>query len=68
VQVPQLHSQTAALEAALNRLSASVILAALVLGGVLFVNNGNLVYGRILLTGALLDLVWLLLFSRRRHY
>ncbi len=64
VQSPQLGRETRALGRAVDRLTVAVVFAALLLGGVLFYNAGNLVPGAGLLGAAFISLLWLLISGR----
>jgi hypothetical protein len=54
-----------ALTLAMDRLTAGVVFFGLLIGGVLFYNAGNITYGRGLLAGALVALLWVMFFRRR---
>ncbi len=66
IRAPQVNRRLGALEHALDRLSSSVIFAALLLGGVLFYNAGNLTAGQVLLGLAGLLGLWVVFAPRKR--
>jgi predicted unusual protein kinase regulating ubiquinone biosynthesis (AarF/ABC1/UbiB family) len=64
VQSPQLSRQINRLEKSVNRLGGSVIFAALLLGGVLMVENDRIPLGGALLAGSLAVFFWILFSGR----
>jgi predicted unusual protein kinase regulating ubiquinone biosynthesis (AarF/ABC1/UbiB family) len=66
VQTLQLDRQVARLERAINRLVGSVIFAALALGGALLYHADDMLLGGLFLAGAMLALVWVMLFAGGR--
>jgi predicted unusual protein kinase regulating ubiquinone biosynthesis (AarF/ABC1/UbiB family) len=66
VQTLQLDRQVARLERAINRLVGSVIFAALALGGALLYHADDMLLGGVFLAGAMLALVWVMLFAGGR--
>jgi predicted unusual protein kinase regulating ubiquinone biosynthesis (AarF/ABC1/UbiB family) len=71
VQVPAVNRQMGSLEKAINRLTGSVLFTALLLGAVMFYNDGKELFAYILFGCAGLDLIWMTFFirtgSRRFH-
>jgi len=67
IRAPQVNRQIGALEQSVDRLTGSVIFAALLLGGILLFNAGNLFFGQGLLGLAGIVLLWVLLAPRRRR-
>ncbi len=67
IRAPQVNRQIGALEGAVDRLTGSVIFSALLLGGILLFNAGNLLLGQVLLGLAGVVLLWVLLAPRRRR-
>ena len=65
VQTPQVTREMRTLTLAMDRLTAGVVFFGLLIGGVLFYNAGNITYGRGLLAGALVSLLWVLFYRRR---
>jgi predicted unusual protein kinase regulating ubiquinone biosynthesis (AarF/ABC1/UbiB family) len=63
VQMPTVNRQLVFVERALNRLTASLIFLALLLGSVVLYNAGNLEFSAILFAGAVVTLLWMF-FSR----
>jgi predicted unusual protein kinase regulating ubiquinone biosynthesis (AarF/ABC1/UbiB family) len=70
VQAPQLSRQLGHLERAVDRLAASVVFAALLLGGVFVFGAGQTLFAWILFGGAGLALIWMIFFNRgtRRRF
>lgn len=66
VRAPEVNQQIIMLERAIRRLANSVIFAALLVGGLQLYINGQTIMGLVLLGGALLSILWILLFGRRR--
>ncbi len=66
VQSPAIARQIRLLEHAVNRLTAGLIFAALLLGGVMLFTAGKGVYANIFFVSAVIVLVWVLFFGRRR--
>jgi len=66
VQSPQVSKQIGSLERSVNRLTGSVVFAALLLSGVMLFNAGNVLFSEILFGVALVDGIWILFFSGRR--
>jgi hypothetical protein len=64
VQVPSVNRQIGSLERAVNRLTGSVIFAALLLGGIVLYGNGNNPIAYILFGCSGLTLLWIIFFSR----
>lgn len=64
VQAPSINHQVDSLEKAVDRLTSAVVFAALLIGGVMFYNDGNDLASDILFTGSGLVLLWLLFFHR----
>jgi predicted unusual protein kinase regulating ubiquinone biosynthesis (AarF/ABC1/UbiB family) len=64
VQVPAVSRQMISLEKAVNRLTGSVIFAALLFGGVMLYGDGNELFAYILFGCSGLILIWTLFFSR----
>jgi predicted unusual protein kinase regulating ubiquinone biosynthesis (AarF/ABC1/UbiB family) len=64
VQVPSVNRQIGSLERAVNRLTGSVIFAALLLGGIVLYGNGNSPIAYILFGCSGLTLLWIIFFSR----
>jgi predicted unusual protein kinase regulating ubiquinone biosynthesis (AarF/ABC1/UbiB family) len=60
VQTPQMSRDVRLLTRAIDRLTAGIIFFGFLLGGVLLYNAGNMAYGRGLLSGALIALLWIL--------
>lgn len=60
VQVPQVSRDIGALTKSVNRLTAGVIFASLLLGGVFLYNDGHILLGESLLAGSGLLLLWML--------
>ncbi len=67
VQSPQVSRQMGSLERSVERLTGSVIFAALLVGGVMLYNAGNTVFGEILFGAALVDVIWMLFFAGRKR-
>ena len=65
VQTPQVTREMRSLILAMDRLTAGVVFFGLLIGGVLFYNAGNIAYGRGLLAGALVALLWVLFYRRK---
>ena len=65
VQTPQVTREMRSLTLAMDRLTAGVVFFGLLIGGVLFYNAGNITYGRGLLAGALVALLWVLFYRRK---
>jgi len=66
VRAPEINQQVVQLERAVRRLADAVIFSALLVGGLQVWMNGQTLLGEILLGGALLSILWILLFGRRR--
>lgn len=66
IRAPQVNRQIGSLERSVDRLTGSVIFAALLLGGIILFNAGNLFFGQVLLGLAGIALLWVLLAPRRR--
>lgn len=64
VQTPQVTHQVGALGSAVNRLAGSVIFVGLLLGGVLLINAGNVLFGEVLVASSLVTLFWTLFFIK----
>ena len=64
VQTPQVSHEVHSLMRSVDRLTAGIIFAALMIGGVMFYNAGNIKYGQGTLSLAFIALLWVL-FSRR---
>jgi predicted unusual protein kinase regulating ubiquinone biosynthesis (AarF/ABC1/UbiB family) len=64
VQVPQMTKQIGTLNAAVNRLTGSVIFVGLLLGGILLYNSGNFQMGGVLMGISVIVLVWTLFFGK----
>ena len=64
VQVPAVSRQMGSLEKAINRLTGSVIFAALLLGGIMLYGDGNVLLAYILFGCSGLALIWTAFFSR----
>jgi len=64
VQVPQMTHQVGVLGSAVNRLAGSVIFVGLLLGGVLLINAGNVLYGEVLVASSLVTLFWTTFFIK----
>ncbi len=64
LQSPPVERRIAGLEKAVNRLTGSVIFAALLLGGIFLSNAGNANLGNVLLVASLLVLFWTLFLAR----
>lgn len=67
IRAPQVNLQIGMLERSIDRLSGSVIFAALLLGGILSFNAGNVFIGQVLLGLAGLALLWILFAPRKRR-
>lgn len=67
IRAPQVNRQIGSLERSVDRLTGSVLFAALLLGGIMLFNAGNLFFGQVLLGLAGLALLWVLLTPRRRR-
>ncbi len=67
IRAPQVNRQIGALAGAVDRLTGSVLFAALLLGGILLFNAGNLLFGQGLMGLAGIALLWVLLAPRRRR-
>jgi predicted unusual protein kinase regulating ubiquinone biosynthesis (AarF/ABC1/UbiB family) len=67
IRAPQTNRQLGALQRSVERLSGSVIFTALLLGGVLLYNAGNLIFGEVLLGFAGIVLLWVLFAPRGRR-
>jgi len=66
VRVPQIAEQVGRLELAVRRMVGGVIFAALLVGGVQLYLAGEMLFGGVLLAGALMALGWVLLAGRQR--
>ena len=66
VRVPQIAEQVSRLELAVRRMVGGVIFAALLVGGVQLYLAGQMLFGGVLLGGALTALGWVLLAGRQR--
>ena len=64
VQDPQMTHQVGVLGSAVNRLAGSVIFVGLLLGGVLLINAGNVLYGEVLVASSLVTLFWTTFFIK----
>jgi predicted unusual protein kinase regulating ubiquinone biosynthesis (AarF/ABC1/UbiB family) len=64
VQVPQMTRQIGALNAAINRLTGSVIFVGLLLGGVLLYNSGNFQLGGVMMGISAIVIIWTLFFGK----
>jgi len=64
VQVPQMTHQVGVLGSAVNRLAGSVVFVGLLLGGVLLINAGNVLYGEVLVASSLVTLFWTTFFIK----
>lgn len=64
VQSPQVAREVRALTRAVDRLAGGIIFLGLSLGGVLLYNAENILFAQVMLTGALLVLLWIF-FARR---
>ena len=64
VQSPQMSRAVRSLTRSVDRLTGGIIFLGLLLGGVLLYNAGKILYGAVMLGGAVLVLLWVL-FSRR---
>ncbi|MEP7135919.1 MAG: AarF/UbiB family protein [Chloroflexota bacterium] len=64
VQAPQTNRELRSLTRSVDRLTGGLIFVSLLIGGVMFYNAGNVMYGQGMLGAALLALLWVL-FSRR---
>jgi predicted unusual protein kinase regulating ubiquinone biosynthesis (AarF/ABC1/UbiB family) len=64
VQVPTVSRQLTYLERAVNRLTASLVFAACLIGGVILYDTGRDLFAIILVSGAGVSLLWMLFFSR----
>jgi predicted unusual protein kinase regulating ubiquinone biosynthesis (AarF/ABC1/UbiB family) len=67
IRAPQVNRQIGLLERSVNRLSGSVIFTALLLGGILLYNAGNVLFGEVLLGFAGIVLLWVLFAPRGRR-
>jgi len=67
VREPQLAVQMGRMERSINRLTASLIFAVLMLGGIQLTLTGRDAFGAVLLAGAGLTLGWMLLSALRRQ-
>lgn len=67
IRAPQVNRQIGSLERSVDRLTGSVIFAALLLGGILLYDAGNLFFGQVLLGFAGLALLWVFLAPRKRR-
>jgi hypothetical protein len=64
VQSPQMSREVRSLARSVDRLTGGLIFVGLLIGGVMFYNAGNIMYGQGMLGAALLALLWVL-FSRK---
>jgi len=64
VQAPQTNRELRSLAKSVDRLTGGLIFIGLLIGGVMFYNAGNIMYGQGLLGAALISLLWIF-FSRR---
>jgi hypothetical protein len=64
VQVPQVTRQVVYLERAINRLTGGIVFAALLIGGVLFYNAGNILLAGVSWGGSAISLLWIIFFAR----
>ncbi len=67
IRAPQVNRQIGSLEQSVDRLTGSILFAALLLGGIMLYNAGNLFFGQGLLGLAGIALLWVLLAPRRRR-
>jgi predicted unusual protein kinase regulating ubiquinone biosynthesis (AarF/ABC1/UbiB family) len=64
VQAPQTNRELRALTRSVDKLTGGLVFVGLLIGGVMFTNAGNVMYGQGMLGAALIALLWVL-FSRR---
>jgi hypothetical protein len=64
VQSPQMSRDMKSLTRSVDKLTGGLIFVGLLIGGVMFYNAGNIMYGQGMLVGALVVLLWIL-FVRR---
>jgi predicted unusual protein kinase regulating ubiquinone biosynthesis (AarF/ABC1/UbiB family) len=64
VQSPQMGREVRSLTRSVDRLTGGLIFVGLLIGGVMFYNAGNIIYGQGMLSAALIALLWVL-FSRK---
>jgi predicted unusual protein kinase regulating ubiquinone biosynthesis (AarF/ABC1/UbiB family) len=64
IQVPAVSRQMGSLEKAINRLTGSLIFAALLFGGIMLYDNGKELFAYILFGCSGLALIWTVFFSR----
>lgn len=67
VREPQIVAQMSRLDRSVNRLTAGLIFAVLMLGGIQLTLTGQVAFGAVLLAGAGLTLGWILLSALRRQ-
>jgi hypothetical protein len=67
VHTPQLSRQVTSVERAVDRLTAGIVFAACLLGGVLFYNSGNGTPAYVLFVGSAISLLWMIFLTQGRH-